>query len=90
MKVRVRYLAQLRQSAGKLAEDIDLPEGSCVSALLNLVGQHYPSLRHILLADGRVQRTILIFLGDEQTAAEQVLRDGDEITLLTPIAGGEV
>jgi len=40
-------------------------------------------------ACGGVQPAILLFVGDEQVGPETVpLRDGDVVTVLTPMAGG--
>jgi molybdopterin converting factor small subunit len=92
MKVRVRYLAQLKQAAGLGAETVEL-EGPCAARefVANLAERHGGPLRGLLLTPGgQVQPTILIFVGDEQVAAgaSEALRDGDEVTLLSPIAGG--
>ena len=91
MKVAVRYMAQLRQAAGVGAESIELDEGGSPTALLFLLAErHGAALRRLLLTEeGMPQRTLLIFVGDEQAdGARTELHDGDEVTLLSPIAGG--
>jgi molybdopterin converting factor small subunit len=90
MIVNVRYLTQLKQAAGRSAEQVPLEAPCTIAELIPLLGQRHELLRPTLLdAGGGVQRTLLIFVGDEQSAPDRVLRDGDEVTLMTPIAGGE-
>jgi molybdopterin converting factor small subunit len=92
MRVAVHYLAQLKQAAGVAAEPVEL-DGPCGIADLvaRLAERHGEPLRHLLLgADGRLQPTILLFVGEQQVGPEDrvELRDGDVVTLLSPVAGG--
>jgi sulfur-carrier protein len=91
MKVTVRYMAQLRRAAGSAAEQVefDLP-CSPADLLKRLAERHGPPFRDLLLdAEGRVQHAVLLFVGDEQIGPVPVpLRDGDVVTVLTPMAGG--
>jgi molybdopterin converting factor small subunit len=91
MKIAVRYLAQLRRAAGAGGEEVEL-DAPCSAAnlLKRLAEQHGLPFRALLLdADGNVQPAILLFVGDEQVGAETApLRDGDVVTVLTPMAGG--
>jgi molybdopterin converting factor small subunit len=90
MKVAVRYLAQLKQAAGLAREEVDV-EAACPVGWLaaSLAERHGQPLRGLLLdAHGAVQPTILLIAGDEQVGPAAELRDGDELTLLTPIPGG--
>jgi molybdopterin converting factor small subunit len=90
MKIAVRYLAQLKHAAGRAGEELDVEAPCTAGALLaTLAERHGQPLRGMLLdAKGGVQPTILLFIGDEQVEATAELRDGDAVTLLTPIAGG--
>ena len=88
MNVTVRYHGQLRQAAGVGAEEVSLREGEGVQQLLRLVADRRPSL-HAMLGDlDSGKPTILIFVGENQAAHDQVLTAGAEVLLLTPIAGG--
>jgi molybdopterin converting factor small subunit len=90
MIVVVRYLAQLKQSAGRSKEQVSVDGPCSVAELAGLLAQRHPALRSTLLdVAGRVQPTLLIFVGDEQAELGRLLGDGDEVTLMTPIAGGE-
>ena len=84
MIVQVRYMAQLRHSAGRATEAVELSEGCTVATLLTHLAETRPGLHNILQSP-----TLLVFVGDEQARREQVLRAGDEILLMTPIAGGD-
>lgn len=97
MKIRIYYLAQLKNAIGRAEEVIDLPQsvsdsgsvGFTVGQLLAHLGASHPPLRRLLLtSEGTPQPTLLIFVRDEQTSVAHVLHDGEEVTLLTPIAGG--
>ncbi len=91
MRIGVRYMAQLKLAAGVAAEQVELPEPATVADLVALIaGRRDDKLRGLLLdADGRPQPTLLFFVGDAQADAWQTaLRDGDVVTLLSPIAGG--
>jgi molybdopterin converting factor small subunit len=89
MNIEVRYLAQLRPAAGRGAETVEAPDGCTVAALLRLLAGRGERLRAVLLdQQGDVRATILAFVGEEQAERDRVLRDGDEVTLMTPIAGG--
>jgi molybdopterin converting factor small subunit len=89
MNVAVRYLAQLRQRAGCSAEQLALPGPCTVAEAVSELAARREPLRGVLLdAGGSVQPTILVFVGDEQVGRDHVVRAGDELTLMTPIAGG--
>lgn len=83
MIVQVRYLAQLRQAAGRSGEAVEIDEGGTVGDLLAHLAEARPALRVVLHS-----ATLLVFVGDEQAPTGHVLRPGDEIILMTPIAGG--
>lgn len=79
MKLAVRYLAQLRHAVGSGGEEVELPGPLSVRELLAALAARRPAL---------LTPALLVFVGDEQAEPERQLRDGDEVTLLTPVAGG--
>ena len=83
MIVQVRYLAQLRHAAGRSGEAIEIDEGRTVADLVAHLAESRPALRNVLHSP-----TLLVFVGDEQAPMGHPLRPGDEIILMTPIAGG--
>ena len=91
MHIGVRYLAQLKLAAGVAAESIDLAHAATVTDLVAAVANRPGALRELLLdANGCLHPTVLVFVGDTQAdpGATTPLRDGDIVTLLSPIAGG--
>ena len=92
MKVHVRYLAQFRHAAGEATEIVELESPCSVSqCLTQLARRHGESLQVLLLQEGGTPHpAILLFLGDQQITdpALCLLREGDCLTLLSPMAGG--
>ena len=84
MIVQVRYMAQLRRTAGLSAEAVEVTEGCTVAGFVSQLAEERPAMRAVLESP-----SLLTFVGDEQARDEQVLRAGDEILLMTPIAGGD-
>jgi molybdopterin converting factor small subunit len=91
VKVVVRYMAQARQAAGAASEQVEVDRaGSIRDLLILLADRHGDRFRDLLLnAAGGVRPPLLLFVGDEQVGADwPALRDGDVVTVLTPMAGG--
>jgi molybdopterin converting factor small subunit len=91
VKIGVRYLAQLKRAAGVSAEEVEVAGPCGVAGFVWGLVERHPALGPLLVTpEGRLQPAILIFIGDEQVRrdADRPLRDGDVLTLLTPIAGG--
>lgn len=92
MKVTVKYLAQAKRAAGCAAETLELPGGCLLCELVQRLGErHGEPLQKLLLGPGgRPHEALLLFVGEEQVRAdtERELRDGDVVTILTPMAGG--
>ena len=90
MKVRVKYMAQLKRAAGVDAEERDIEAGCTVQALVCRLADQQTIRGMLLDADARPLRALLVFVGDEQVPPDstRLLRDNDEVTLLTPMAGG--
>lgn len=81
MTVRVLYFARIREELGMDAEEVDLLPGATVQEVLEEL-----ALRH------RIVRLMLPALrtgvNDRYVPRGTVLRDGDEIALLSPVSGG--
>jgi molybdopterin converting factor small subunit len=92
MKITIHYMAQLKQAAGTPAEQVILDAPCTVGELVRrLAEQHGEPLRRLLLdGQGGLQPTNLFFIGDEQVQPSDcaALKDGDVVTVLSPIAGG--
>jgi molybdopterin converting factor small subunit len=94
MKLHVQYAAQLRAAVGRNEEEVELPDGSSLAELLvYLAANCGPGAEPHLLTDRRqVRPSLLLVLNDtavpSSQAARTVLRTGDNVILLPPIAGG--
>jgi molybdopterin converting factor small subunit len=89
MRVLVRLQAQIKQAAGTGVAEVNVPGGASVEVAVCRLVDVYPGLGRLLLAStGRLQPTLLVFRGDEQAGPDDVLAEGDELTLLAPMAGG--
>jgi molybdopterin converting factor small subunit len=90
MQVTVHYFAQLRRAAGCASEPIAIEYGMTLRALLDrLADRHGGLFQNLLLGnqDGP-HSSLLLFVGDHAMELAHVLRDGDSVTMLTPMAGG--
>lgn len=89
MRVTVEYMAQLKRLAGAATETVELADGTLADLLRTLGDRHGDSFRKLLLGlDGRPQKSLLFFVGDEPADPARPLRDGDRVTILAPMAGG--
>jgi molybdopterin converting factor small subunit len=90
MQVTVHYLAQLRRAAGCASERLDVNLGVTVCELFHRLAEiHGAAFRTLLLGENcRPHPSLLIFVGEQPAELTGVLREGDEITILTPMAGG--
>lgn len=92
MRITVALWGQLKREAGVGSIVLDLAgeEGTVETAIRALAAGHNAGLARLLVGtDGAVRRSTLVFRGDQQMPSlEDVLSEGDTITLMSPIAGG--
>ncbi len=81
MKVRLLFFAVLRDIIGKGEEEIDLPEGTRAADVWNRLRQ-----RHQQLAG--YERPPMTAVNEAYVSADQLLREGDEVAFIPPVAGG--
>ena len=81
MNVRVLYFAVLRDITGKNQSDLSLRDGA-------RAGEVWQQLRdrHAELAEYR--RPPMIAINETYATPDTVLRDGDELAFIPPVAGG--
>ena len=81
MTVTVLFFAQAREHAGRDRASLELPEGSRVADLLEVIGRDHPGLAAL--------RPHLAVAVDGQLAEPgSPLRAGAEVALLPPVSGG--
>ena len=94
MKLRVQYTAQLRTAVGRAEEDVDLPEGSSLHALLvQLAADRGRDVAMHLVTDaGEAQPSLLVAVNNAAVSAREAaattVKCCDVVTLMPPIAGG--
>ncbi len=92
MNIRMEYSALPRSRAGCASETVDIEDGAGLPELLEAVAlRHGEAMRQLLFSeDGRLSRTILCFVDNEQAdwAQPPSLGDGACVMLMSPISGG--
>jgi molybdopterin converting factor subunit 1 len=81
MKVKVLYFALARDLASKSAETFSLPDGASVGDVAIEVTKRHPALKAL----GSSAKFSLNLVVAERDAP---LREGDEVGVLPPVAGG--
>jgi len=75
------YFAQAREAAGKSSERLDLSGTPKVAEALSKALSLHPALRTL-------EKVVKIAVNEEITSKNVLLRDGDRVALLPPVAGG--
>jgi molybdopterin converting factor subunit 1 len=81
MRVKLLYFASFRDAAGRQEEERELSEGARVRELWTDLGREIPVF-------GRFPTMPPAAVNREYVAADTVLREGDEVAFLPPVAGG--
>lgn len=81
MRIRLLHFASFREAVGRDQEDKDLPEGARVSDLWKVLSSEVPLFsRFPSMPPAAVNR--------EYVPGDVLLREGDEVAFLPPVAGG--
>ncbi|MCG8422559.1 MAG: molybdopterin converting factor subunit 1 [Proteobacteria bacterium] len=81
MKIQVLYFAVFRERLGQEHEIIDLPDGADVAvALAHLASRHS--------AIAQLSGKFRVAVNQTMVGRDAALRDGDELALIPPVAGG--
>ncbi len=81
MKVHVQFFSRLRDLAGLSEREMDVPEGTKVADLLEMIYARTPALREW-------DKSILVARGVEFVGRDYVLKVGDDISVMPPVQGG--
>jgi molybdopterin converting factor subunit 1 len=81
MRVNLLYFASFRDAAGRAEEARDLPDGTRVGQLWQSITSEIPRLAAFPSMPPAA-------VNHEYVDGDTVLRDGDEVAFLPPVAGG--
>ena len=80
-KVTVLYFASARDVVGKQRETIEFEDGATAGEVLDRVVREHPGLL-------RARKSIRLSVNQEVVNPSARVRDGDELGVLPPVAGG--
>ena len=80
MKVKLLYFAVLRDIAGKREDVVELPDGTRAADVWQRFREEYRELRDYAQP--------MTAINESYADADEVLRDGDELAFIPPVAGG--
>jgi molybdopterin converting factor subunit 1 len=81
MNVNVQFFSYFKQLTGTSATTETLPAGATVADLLRVLAERFPKLRG-------GEKSTLVAIGVEYATKDQVLREGDEVSVFPPVQGG--
>ncbi len=81
MRIQVLYFAFFRERLGTSEQVLDLRDGATVEEALRYLAEEHEA---IAAMRGRFRAAV----NQEMVGNEQILRDGDELALIPPVAGG--
>ena len=84
MRITVLYFAVFRERLGRSDEQLELPDGATLAALIDALEQRHDAVRALR---GRYRVAVDQDMVDAALAAT-ALRDGAEVALIPPVAGG--
>ncbi|HEX7542351.1 MAG TPA: molybdopterin converting factor subunit 1 [Anaerolineales bacterium] len=80
-KVKVLFFATLRDYVGLKSVELEIPFGTTVDELTDLLVATYPRLE-------KIKDSMMAAINREYTADEQVIPEGAEIAFFPPVSGG--
>ena len=81
MKVRLLYFAVLRDIAGREQDELALPEGATANDVWQSLRTTYSKLADYL-------QPPMLAINESYASPDTVLREGDELAFIPPVAGG--
>ena len=79
--IKVRYFAGAHEIAAVESEPLDVKEGASVKELAEEIVRLHPGLK-------RLRSSVRFSVNMEVAGEGRTLRDGDEVGVLPPVAGG--
>ncbi len=91
MKVTIRYFASVREAVGTSLDTVELPPNSNLENLFTHLRDLRPRLWNLVLEDrkdGMGRRLVLLLDGMRVDALDTEIRDGSQLVIMPPVAGG--
>ncbi len=85
MKVKVLYLASLREQLGKPGEDLEIPPTTSTVAGLRMLLMARGGAWQTVLAQGKALR---VAVNQEMAQPTTPVKPGDEVAFFPPVTGG--
>ena len=81
MKIKVKLFARYRELVGTKETELEVQAGTTVAELKKVIKDYFPQLKNW-------DNNLIIAINSEFANNNQILKEGDEITLLPPLSGG--
>ncbi|MEA2237689.1 MAG: MoaE-MoaD fusion protein [Thermoanaerobaculia bacterium] len=81
LRVRLLFFAVLREIAGKDEEVVEIADGTTAGDVWQRLRREHTALRDY-------SQPPMIAVNESYARAEEILRDGDELVFIPPVAGG--
>lgn len=81
--VKVKFFAILKNLAGKEDAQFDIGSGVRLKELLGMIGREFPKLGEMIQS-----KRVLVSVNQEVGSDDTIVKDGDEVGILPPFAGG--
>jgi len=81
MKIRLLFFAVLRDITGRGEDVLEFPDGTRARDVWQRLREEHAALRDYI-------QPPMIAVNESYVGAEELLRDGDELAFIPPVAGG--
>ncbi len=88
MNIECEFSTQVRVATGRAKESIDLPDGTSLTALLQMLLERYPQLSTWIDPHGHPRPGLLIFINDQSPTDHPTLKPNDCLSLMALVSGG--
>lgn len=79
MKVRILFFGATADAAGERSVEMEFPAEQPAEDVFRRVIQQYPAVR---------QHRLLYAVNQEYSTGHEIVKDGDELAIFTPVSGG--
>ena len=92
MNIQIRYFAQVKKEAGKGSETLEMEAGinlqKCIEKLSTRHTKHFKEMLYD--ESGAYRDSVILIINNDQVryAENPELKEGDELMIMSPIAGG--